>query len=76
MTQVNSTAEVIVIDCIPTWEGILPYLLAVLEDGTTEGKKLAKEELKRMAKAADSFNKSTKLVTIGELEDNGELPKA
>ena len=41
------------IDCTPTWEAVLPMLLLVLKDGTTEGQKIAKEELRRMARAAD-----------------------
>lgn len=44
------------IDLTPTWEGILPGLLWVLQDGDNEGKRIAKEELKRMAKAADLWN--------------------
>jgi hypothetical protein len=43
------------IDCTPTWSGILPALLIVLEDGTEEGKKLARIELKRMAEIADKY---------------------
>lgn len=55
-----------VIDCTPTWQGSLPYLFVVLEDGTPEGKRLAKEELKKMATAADAYNellKETQRVT-------------
>lgn len=48
------------IDLTPTWEAILPILLAALEDGTDAGKKIAREELTRMAKAADAFNSVTK----------------
>jgi hypothetical protein len=48
------------INLTPTWEGILPALLAVLEDGTETGKKLAREELKRMAKIADFYIKANK----------------
>ncbi|HDZ73513.1 MAG TPA: hypothetical protein ENH55_12240 [Aurantimonas coralicida] len=36
-----------------TWQGVLPMLLAALVDGTDEGKRIAREELARMAKAAD-----------------------
>lgn len=43
------------IDCTPTWEGILPALLLLLNDGDIEGKKTAKAELSRMAKIADEF---------------------
>lgn len=44
-----------IIDCTPTWEGILPTLLLVLRDGNAEGQKGAREELTRMAKLADLY---------------------
>lgn len=44
-----------VIDMTPTWAGILPGLLAILESGTGEGRKIAREELTRLASIADSF---------------------
>lgn len=45
------------IDCTPTWTGLMPAFFAVLEDGTDEGKKIAREELMRLAKAIDAQNK-------------------
>ncbi len=36
-----------------TWSKILPWLLVVLENGTAKGKMMAREELERMAEAAD-----------------------
>ncbi len=48
--------KVQVIDATPTWEGMLAYYLLVLEDGNDEGKKIAKQELKNMAKTADLHN--------------------
>lgn len=47
-----------IIDLTPTWRGVLPILIAALEDGTPEGKRLAKLELANMAKAADAYNAS------------------
>ena len=44
------------IDLTPTWSGLLPALLAVIQDGKPEGQRLALEELRRMAKAADQLN--------------------
>lgn len=49
-----------VIDCTPTWSGILPALLAVLNSGTAEGRQLAKAELARMAGLADLYVESAK----------------
>lgn len=49
------------IDCTPTWAGVLPLLLAALDNGTDEGRKIAREELARMAKAADLYNASRKV---------------
>jgi hypothetical protein len=38
-----------------TWSGTLPMLIAVLEDGSEEGKQIAREELARMAELADRY---------------------
>lgn len=43
------------IDMTPSWEGILPYLLTIMRDGTMEGRRMAREELQRMAKLADRY---------------------
>lgn len=43
------------INLTPTWEGILPGLLAALTDGGPEGQQIAREELTRMAKIADAY---------------------
>ena len=48
------------IDLTPTWAAVLPALLAVIEDGTDEGRKMAREELARMAQAADKYNELMK----------------
>lgn len=48
------------IDITPTWAGILPTLLVLLQDGSNEGQKTAREELQKMARAADLYNKSIK----------------
>lgn len=44
------------VNITPTWKGVLPVLMAVLEHGTDEGKRQAREELTRMAEAADQYN--------------------
>lgn len=44
------------IDLTPTWVAVLPMLLAALEDGSDKGKAIAREELHRMAQAADAYN--------------------
>jgi hypothetical protein len=41
------------IDVTPTWSQILPALLALLESGTAEGRRTARDELERMAALAD-----------------------
>lgn len=48
------------IDATPTWAGILPMLRAAVENGTAEGRRIAWEELARMAEAADKWNASAK----------------
>ena len=44
----------------PTWEALLPVMLLVLENGSTESKEEIKGELKRMAKGADLYNEWVK----------------
>lgn len=44
------------IDITPTWADILPTYLAVIKDGNAQGHKVAREELQRMAQAADKLN--------------------
>lgn len=44
------------IDATPTWRAVLPLLLAVVKDGSDEGRKDAIAELTRMASAADQYN--------------------
>ena len=41
------------IDITPTWEALLPAMLAVLQSGTYEAKQEIRAELRKMAKAAD-----------------------
>lgn len=41
------------IDMTPTWESLLPAMLAVLENGSFDAKRDIRSELNRMAKAAD-----------------------
>lgn len=80
-----------VIDCTPTWEAVLPSLLAVITDGNAEGQKIAKQELRRMAQAADRFNElgkeyvtamkvvnnvDTSLATLFIGSDHGITPQA
>lgn len=48
-------------DCTPTWEGILPLLLEMFERSPD-----AREELNRMARAADSYKKLLKTVIQDE----------
>jgi len=50
----------------PTWRGVLPMLIAAVERGTAEGRRLALEELGRMADAADAFNARADEVDSGE----------
>jgi hypothetical protein len=45
------------IDVTPTWRAIVPILLMGIENGNADGRKIAMEEIYRMADAADAFNK-------------------
>jgi len=48
-------APVRTIDLTPTWAAVLPLLIAGLENGTATGRKIAREELQRMAAMADKY---------------------
>lgn len=41
------------IDMTPTWSALLPAMVAVVEDGSFEGREMVKPELARMAQVAD-----------------------
>ncbi len=43
------------VDVTPTWIGILPIILTALRDATPEGQRIAGEEIRRMARLADSL---------------------
>lgn len=53
------------IDLTPTWSGILPTLLLLLQSGNMEGKATAAAELRKMAKLAD--NRNTAATALGNL---------
>jgi hypothetical protein len=58
------------IDCTPTWPAVCQMLLTVLENGTEEGKKVAKAELMNMAKIAQAYlelQKASKPVLLGSI---------
>lgn len=46
------------IDMTPTWEGMLPILLTLLENGSAAGRATAMAEMRKMAKLADLYVKS------------------
>lgn len=45
------------IDLTPSWRGVMPILIATLKDGTSEGQKMAEEELFKLADWADAAMK-------------------
>jgi hypothetical protein len=44
----------------PSWKAVLPLMIAGIENGTTLGRKIAIEELNRMADLADAYVALTK----------------
>lgn len=46
------------IDITPTWEEIMPVIIMAIENGTSEGKESAKEELMELARKVDQANQS------------------
>ena len=59
------------IDLTPSWSALLPALLAVVKDGTEEGRTAAAHELRRMAQAADQLN-----VELKTMAEHGLNPSA
>ena len=49
-------SEPVVISLKPTWQGLMPALIAMLESGTEEGKAIAREELLKLARDVDALN--------------------
>ena len=54
-SEAPAAPAVCTIDCTSTWSEILPSLLALIENSTAEGRKIALEELTRMAGLADNL---------------------
>ena len=59
------------IDLTPTWEGIVPILLQILEYGDEKGKDFPIGEIKRMAKIADKYSKALKKIINNQPLDKG-----
>lgn len=49
-------SDPVVISLKPTWQGLMPALIAMLESGTEEGKQIAREELLKLARDVDALN--------------------
>lgn len=49
-----------IIDATPTWENTVSTLILLLKSGGKEAQQIAKEEITRMAKAADAYIASQK----------------
>lgn len=48
------------IDLTPTWAGLMPALIALIDNGTPEGRAVAVAELQRLAEGMDAANKAPK----------------
>lgn len=55
MPEQAPTTEPLTVDLAPTWAGTLPIMLAAVQDGTPEGKRIAHAELKRLCRIADEL---------------------
>ena len=56
-----------VYDITPTWSGLLPYMIAVLEDSNHESRELILKEFEKMAVAAD--------IAVKHLEEKAKQTK-
>lgn len=64
------------IDVTPTWAGIMPILLAAVENGTDKGRDAATAELRRLATVTDkliAFTAKIARFTTPEDEANGSV---
>ena len=61
------------LDLTPTWAGIMPALVAMIESGKGDGPAIAKEELFRLARGLDSSNAAAKAAPIDTAEFNAGL---
>lgn len=50
----NDTTDTL--DITPTWVGILPAIVAVIQNGTPQGRAAAISELQRLAATVDAMN--------------------
>lgn len=55
----------------PTWRGVVPLLIAALTEGTETGRRIATEELYRLADFADSINRQPE--PLGPVENIGSV---
>lgn len=60
------------IDMTPTWAALMPILLAAVEDGTEEGKRIARAELTRLAHTVDAMNERAKGMQPLDVKADGE----
>ena len=49
-----------ILNLAPTWGGIMPALILALENGTGEGRAIAREELTRLADEVDKANENAR----------------
>jgi len=56
MTETKHTPAPGTIDITPTWTGLMPAFIAVLEGGGETGKDMARQELFKLAQAVDHTN--------------------
>lgn len=53
--RTSTSASVQTIDITPTWQGILPSLLLLLQSDDYKARNIAESELRRMAGLADGY---------------------
>ena len=53
-------AQPVTLDLTPTWAGLMPALIAALQNGTAEGQTMARAQLMSLAAQADAINAADK----------------
>ena len=59
----------------PTWAGIMPALIAAIQNGTSEGEAMARTELMRLAEMTDAANARASQQQLADAEAHEQPQK-
>ena len=68
MTEERKLGDLFTVDITPTWAGLMPAFIHILEKGEDDGRVIVREELMKMARTLDEAAKKLKV----KEDDDGE----